>query len=118
MGNCVAAEAGAVITPVSKPTRTVLGDRRAVFFDVTLSSSYATGGDNLDFSLWFKLAVDFVDMEAATSGGTVYRPEYVRAATVAGGKLKMYSGVGAGNAEVTAATNLSTVSLRMMVIGK
>jgi hypothetical protein len=116
MGNCVAAEAGAVVTPVNKPTRTVFGDRKAVFFDVTMSSAYASGGDNLDLSPWFKNAVDFVDIEGVTVAGTSYRPEYVRGTTTANGKLKVYSGVGSGNAE--ASGDLHTVTFRVMGVGK
>jgi len=116
MGNCVAAEAGAVVTPANKPARSVFGDRRAVFFDVTMSNSYTAGGDNLDLSPWFKNALDFVDIEPVTTGGTTYRPEYVRGATVAAGKLKVYSGVGAGNAE--ASGDLHLVTFRLMGVGK
>src|SRR5215831_493922 len=115
MGNCAATEAGAVITTATKPQRTVFGDRRAVFLDVALSAAYASGGDTLDLTPWLKANADFVDIEATTIGGTVYRPEYVRGTTAANGKLKVYSGAGQNN-EVTG--DMHTVVFRTMVIGK
>jgi hypothetical protein len=115
MGNCVATEAGSVITTATKPQRTTMGDRRVVFMDVAPSASYAAGGDTLDLSQWFKQNVDFVDVEAVTSGGTVYRPEYVRSTSPANGKLKVYSGAGQNN---EASGDLHTVAFRVMAIGK
>jgi len=115
MGNCVATEAGAVITTATKPQRTTMGDRRVVFLDVALSAAYAAGGDTLDLSPWLKSNADFVDLEAVTSGGTVYRPEYVRGTSSSTGKLKVYSGAGQNN-EV--AGDMHTVVFRAMVIGK
>jgi hypothetical protein len=92
-----------------------MGDRRVVFLDVAPSASYASGGDTLDLSGWFKLNVDFVDIEAVTAGGTVYRPEYVRGTNAATGKLKVYSGAGQNN---EASGDLHTVAFRVMAIGK
>jgi hypothetical protein len=116
MGNCVVQDEGATLPGAAKPARTVLGDRRAAFIDVQMSAAYAAGGDTLDLSGIFKLGVDFCDIEAVTVGATSYRPEYVRGTTPANGKLKVYSGVGAGNAE--AAGDLHTVTFRVMAIGK
>jgi hypothetical protein len=92
-----------------------MGDRRVVFLDVTPSASYAAGGDTLDLSPWLKLNADFVDIEAVTVGGTVYRPEYVRGTGPAGGKLKVYSGAGQNN---EASGDLHTVAFRVLAIGK
>src|SRR5215472_18943082 len=111
MGNCIATEAGAVITTATKPQRTTMGDRRVVFHDVALSAAYAAGGDTLDLSPWLKANADFVDIEAITTGGTVYRPEYVRGTNAATGKLKVYSRAGQNN-EVTG--DLHTVAFRLM----
>lgn len=115
MGNCIATEAGAVITTATKPTRTTMGDRRVVFLDVAPSAAYAAGGDTLDLSPWLKANADFVDVEAVTSGGTVYRPEYVRGTTPANGKLKVYSGAGQNN---EASGDLHLVAFRTMIVGK
>jgi len=115
MGNCAAVEAGAVITTATKPQRTIFGDRRVVFLDVSLSAAYAAGGDTLDLSPWLKANADFVDVEAVTNGGTVYRPEYVRGTSPSTGKLKVYSGAGQ-NAEVSG--DLHTVAFRVMAVGK
>jgi hypothetical protein len=115
MGNCVAVEGGPTF-PANKPTRTVYGDRKAVILDVTMSATYVAGGDNLDLSQWLKAAVDFVDVEPVTVAGTSYRPEYVRGTTAANGRLKVYSGVGAGNAE--ASGDLHLITFRVMAIGK
>jgi len=116
MGNVVNAPAGTVLTTSSKPTISYFGDRKIAFLDATMSSAYAAGGDTWDLSGYFKQGVDFCDIEGVTVGGTSYRPEFVRGTTPANGKLKVYSGVGSGNAE--ASGNLSTVTFRVMAVGK
>jgi hypothetical protein len=116
MGNTVNAPAGTVLTTSSKPPISYFGDRKVAFLDVTMSNSYAAGGDTWDLSGYFKLGVDFCDIEGVTVGGTSYRPEFVRGTTTANGKLKVYSGVGAGNAE--ASGDLHTITFRVMAVGK
>jgi hypothetical protein len=76
-------------------------------FDVTFSNSYATGGDDLDLSPYFK-SVDIIEVETPIAGS------YLIEVDRANNKLKAYTGVGT---EVTAGTDLSGVTVRIRVIG-
>ena len=76
-------------------------------FDVSFSNSYATGGDDLDFSPYFK-SVDIIELENCTDGTYLFVVDRVNK------KLKAYSALGT---EVGAGTNLESVSVRMRVVG-
>lgn len=90
--------------------RTIFGDKRVVFADVTFDASYATGGEALDLKLLGLDQVAFVQSQP-TAG---YQVEY------AAGKL-LVKGTGAAAkgafTELDAATDLSALTIRVMVIG-
>ena len=90
---------------ISNVARTVFGNKRVVFADVTFDNSYPTGGLDLapgDFGLRH---IDFIN--PTPSGG------YTFPYNAAGGKLLAFSGA----SEVSNGTNLATVTTRTMVVG-
>lgn len=88
-------------------------NHRAVWFQVTMSSSYATGGDTVALPGDFRGQGDFVALLIANpmDGTRIY--------TWDGGtttpKIKAYTAL---STEVTATTNLSTVVLYVLAILK
>lgn len=75
--------------------------------DITLSDSYATGGDDVNLSAYVN-SVDVILLENSVVGS------YLLEVDRANNKIKAYSGVGT---EVTSGTDLSSVSVRAVVIG-
>jgi hypothetical protein len=83
----------------------VTGNRRVKYFDVTFDSSYATGGLSLKPGDFGMSRIDALD--ANPVGGRSFPYDYTNQ------KLQAYG----GTTEVTAATNLSTVTTRVQVEG-
>lgn len=97
------------IGQVNLPSRNhVIGNRREVVMDATLDNSYPTGGYALTAAtLGIDIALDFVQAIATTTGHT-FAYDY------ANSKLKAYS----GGTEITNATDLSAVVVRLIGHGK
>jgi len=92
--------------------KTVFGNKRVSICDVAMSSSYATGGDTLSAAMLKLRAVEFASVESA--GGYVFSYDKTN------GKLLAYwvGATGTAMAEVTAATNLASVTgIKIMAIG-
>lgn len=90
---------------ISNVARTVFGNKRVVFADVTFDNSYPTGGLDLapgDFGLRH---IDFIN--PTTSLGYIFQYDAAR------GKLLAFR----GTSEVTNGTNLAAVTTRTMVVG-
>ena len=101
---------------VTTKSNFVIGDRRAVIADIDFDSSYPTGGEDLTpETLGFTSRADFVLAEPA--GGYLFEYDHT------GKKLIARRGdnpnaAAAPAVEVTAATNLSTVTgVRIFAIG-
>ncbi len=86
--------------------RTVTRAERMVVTTVTFDSSYATGGESLTPADLGFGRIDF--LSTATDGN------YLIVWDKANNKLKAYTAAGA---EVTAATNLSAIAIRILAIG-
>ena len=88
-------------------------NHQAAYFQVTMSSSYATGGDTVTLPSDFRGQGDFVALFIANP------VDATRIYTWDGGtatpKIKAFTAVGT---EVTATTNLSTVVLYVLAILK
>lgn len=99
------------VAQVNKPHRTYFGDRAVQFFMVTMSNSYATGGDTVVFPA--PKSVDFADFEDVNVDAThVYRATYDRI----NAKIKVINLI--GGVEVVNAFDLSAISFRTMLTGK
>lgn len=86
----------------------VVGSRRQVIVDVTLDSSYPTGGYALTpATLGVDGATDFIQAVATTTGHT-FSYDYVNS------KLLAFS----GGTQVSNATDLSAVVIRLIAQGK
>jgi hypothetical protein len=83
------------------------GSKTRKFFNITGPTSYATGGEALDLGIG---RVELVSPEFASNGTDL---RYLRW-DYANKKMKWFTEAGA---EVSAATNLSTYSARIEVIG-
>lgn len=98
----------------TNPTQEVVGDRVQACVDVTLDSSYTTGGYSLaplcGSSSSSIPAPDFVDAQLLPITGAV-----LFLYNFATQKLQVFTNAGA---EVANATNLSTVTGRLQVLGK
>ena len=102
MGNCT------VSLVKSKKFRDANGKEKVeLIVDITLSDSYAAGGDSIDLSPYVT-SVDVILLENSVVGS------YLLEVDRANSKIKAYSGVGT---EVTEGTNLSSVSVRAVVYG-
>lgn len=85
-----------------------LNNSNHVIADITMDSSYATGGEAVTPALFGLGKIHTVQVPAVVGSRLA---EYDNANS----KIKMYSAVGT---EVVAATNLSAVSFRAVVIGE
>lgn len=83
---------------------------KAIVADVTGSSSYATGGDSYT-TQQFEAITGNID--AIIDSGT---PGYVLIPDIANKKIKFFKGAAGLLVEETAATNLSTVTGRVVVL--
>lgn len=92
---------------ITKVNDFVVGDRMCVIADVTFDSSYTTGGLSLTASNLGLFSLDIVDATMAR-GSNDFAFDYTN------NRLLAFSGA----SEVTNATNLSTVTSRIMAIGK
>lgn len=92
--------------------RTVMGDMKVAIADVTFDSSYPTGGEVLDTKL---LGLNLVHF-AHVSNSAGYDVNYVPST----GKLLARVSAAAASAfgEVANATNLSTLTIRVMAYGQ
>lgn len=100
------------MTATPKPTvkvlkKTKFGSSFAVIADVTMSTSYQAGGDTLPASVFGHQVIEFVVPEA-TDGTHTFKYDHVN------GKLKAYASLGT---EVSANTDLSTYTVRVLAIG-
>ncbi len=86
----------------------VIGDRRLWIGDITLDTSYPTGGYSLSPSL-FGMGSVIDNVDVGDAGGKPYEWDGVN------NKLKAYSAVGT---EVANATSLATVVVRAEVRGR
>jgi len=92
----------------SKKIRDANGKEKIeLIVDITLSNSYATGGDDIDFSAYVT-SVDTIVLENSVVGS------YLLEVDRSNSKIKAYSAIGT---EVTAGTDLSSVSVRAVVYG-
>ena len=91
------------------PVRTfVLGDHRAVIADITFDSSYATGGESLtQTDLGLTRSLVLLQASPATTGHSCPY-DYTNA------KLMAFN----GTTQISNATDLSSVTTRVMAIGK
>lgn len=99
----------------------IIGDRKEVIGDLTMSSSYATGGDTAPPSLFgLDLELNVVEMFNDITNGTLsFRAIYDHA----NNKVKAFGtnatpGAAVGDPEVTNATNLSAYVGRVRAVGK
>lgn len=94
----------------SNPTSAVIGDRVQLVTDLTLDTSYATGGYSLAPAINGFTTIDFVDAQLTPiTGAVLFMFNYATQ------KLQVFTNAGA---EVAAATNLSTVTGRVQILGK
>ena len=91
----------------SNVIKTIAGNRRLVTGKINMSSSYATGGDSLN--LENALGLNTLESVVISPAGG-----YTLEADLANNKIKAY----AGSTEVTAATDLSTVSAFFQAVGR
>ena len=97
----------AIFTP-DDTVPTVFGSKRVRTGRITLSNSYATGGDTLQWKNVSGLVyIDSIIINP--SKGYALEPD------IANNKVKAYS---AANTEVTNATDLSTVVAEVIIIGR
>lgn len=98
--------------------RGAAGDLFFRVVDVTLDNSYPAGGYPLtaqQLGLGANGVIFFVDGSMSKTGGWTTAWDYTN------GKLQVFDGSGAANAanhEVIATTNLATVVIRLLVMGK
>ncbi|MEM2960721.1 MAG: hypothetical protein QXQ02_03710 [Halobacteria archaeon] len=99
----------------SKSFDTVFGDRRIVVGEVTMSSSYTTGGEGLS-NLGLNRVDGIVLLGEATGG---YDVDYDHSTGTFKAWYYNYPAAAAGAAvEVPAGTNLSSVKLKVLAVGK
>jgi len=87
--------------------RFVIGNRKCVLVDITGDTSYPTGGSSLTAAQLGLRSVEYADTPQATGGVTF---TYDRANS----KLMTFT----GGTQTTNATNQSSISARMMFIGR
>ena len=100
---------------VSIKRRYIIGSGKAVVADVTGSSSYATGGDsytNAQFEIG-GVGPANLNADAIIDSGV---PGYVIVPDIPNKKLKYFKGAAGLLVEETAATNLSAVTGRVVVM--
>ena len=103
--------AGLSFTKVNKDPRAfVVGDRVEVITDVTFDSSYTTGGYALTPSTLGLDSIEFVDFDLLPISGAV-EFQYNHSTK----KVLAFTN---GGAEVSNATDLSTITGRLKVIGR
>jgi hypothetical protein len=104
----------------AQPEKVSIGGRWQTFTDVTLDASYPTGGYQLDAT---KLGLPdglldraFSDHGIPVGGATAFSTKITKA-----GKLQLYRGGGAisePHAELPNATNVSTITVAVVAIGR
>lgn len=111
---------------VSVVSQDINGNERIVNADVTFSSSYATGGDTIPLGVLGLKQVDELHVQGGVMSAVVskrYTPnthgiQPVFAGTNVAPLLKAIAGTAGAPAEVTNATNLSTVpAVRIRFLG-
>lgn len=95
---------------VSLVKQTVFGDERVVIADITFDSSYATGGEAL---VPADLGLTTIDHFTAGTGN-VSTAFYVTQYVASTNKLITFTGA----AQTASTTDLSTLTVRVKVIGK
>jgi hypothetical protein len=99
----------------------IIGDRKEVIADVTMSSSYATGGDTCPQTLLgLDLEQNIVDVCGRAFNGTLAFDAHYNHAT---SKMLLFGtsgtpGAAVGDPEVTAGTNVAAYVVRVRAIGK
>lgn len=102
-----------VVTPIRSG---VVGNLKYAIVDVTGSTSYATGGETLPVANLngFEKAIQFVDINS--SDATVADNRFFQPVPQADGSFKLVM-LTAVNTEVANATNVTTISCRLMCFG-
>lgn len=96
--------------------RTVFGDRRVGFYNITWDSAYATGGEALTPAMLGLNDIDYVSADGTVSanGLLAYLTQYDYAA----GTLQLFNSAGDGDAFDEAGTDdVSGFRTRIMVVG-
>ena len=103
----------AVTATASRQGQTV-GNLKIQTYDCTMDSSYATGGDTIDLSSEFT-TIDTV-VAQRDEGSSTYVFNYSPGSDASDGLIEVNDMANSG-AEVTATTDLSNITLRVVVIG-
>lgn len=106
---------------VTTVKKSVFGDMRVRIVDITMDSSYATGGETLSAGDVGLKNVVYADVKQKTVGTTIRQFQY----DIANGKILAFQdkdpasagGADAPFPEVANATNLSTITVRGLFIG-
>ena len=90
---------------------------------VKASTSYATGGDDMNLASYFKAAAVMTVMFGGGSNlttNTVFTPAFVAGGTANDGKVRWFgvAGIGAGNHECNNALDISVLNVPFTAIGE
>lgn len=115
----------ATVSAAVKGAANLNGAMKSALVLVTMSATYATGGDTVDLSVsgnlginGFKTVTGMIFAGQATAADTKYLPVFIPASSDGTSpKIKVHDTSAAADAEVTNATDLSLVVFRFLVIG-
>jgi hypothetical protein len=99
----------------------IIGDRKEVIADVTMSGSYATGGDTCPATLLgLDLELNIVDVCGRAYNGTLAFDAHYNHAT---NKMMLFGtnatpGAAVGDPEVPSTTNVAAYVVRVRAVGK